>query len=118
MNTEHFKKQLEEELVRLTAELKTVSVQNPHNPSEWQPKETSIDVTNKEEDELGDKIEEYEENRGISNALEARYQQIERALDKISSGTYGVCEIGGEPIEEERLAADPAATTCIAHKDN
>jgi RNA polymerase-binding transcription factor DksA len=33
--------------------------------------------------------------------------EIDAALDRIRHGTYGVCEISGEPIEAERLAAIP-----------
>lgn len=117
MNTESFKEKLEEELATLEGELGTVGVQNPKNSSDWEAKETAIDVTNNENDELADKMEEYGENRAINDTLEVRYNQVKRALDKIRKGTYGVCEIGGEPIEEDRLAADPAATTCIAHME-
>ena len=116
MNTEHFKKRLSEEKITLEKELRTVGVQNPKNPSDWEAKEVAMDVTNNESDELADKMEEYGGNRAINDTLEIRYNQVKRALDKIASGEYGVCEIGGEPIEEERLQADPAAGTCIAHK--
>lgn len=33
--------------------------------------------------------------------------EIEQALNRISSGTYGVCEATGKPIESERLTAIP-----------
>jgi RNA polymerase-binding transcription factor DksA len=33
--------------------------------------------------------------------------EIEQALNRISTGTYGVCEATGEPIEMERLTAIP-----------
>jgi len=39
--------------------------------------------------------------------------QIERALAKISSGTYGQCESCGERIEFKRLKARPFAALCI-----
>jgi RNA polymerase-binding transcription factor DksA len=32
------------------------------------------------------------------------------ALRRIERGTYGICEISGEPIEEKRLQAIPWAT--------
>lgn len=115
MNTEHFRKRLEEELQTVEGELSSVGAQNPNNPSDWEAKETQIDVTAMQMDELGDKMEEYTQNRAINDQLEIRYNAIKSALDKISKGTYGVCEIGGEPIEEDRLDADPAARTCKAH---
>ena len=35
--------------------------------------------------------------------------EIEQALNRIMTGTYGVCEATGKPIETERLAAIPWA---------
>jgi RNA polymerase-binding transcription factor DksA len=115
MNTEHFKERLEGELKIVETELRSVGTQNPKNPKDWEAKETAIDVTAMQVDELGDKMEEYVQNRAINDQLEIRYNAIKQALEKIDKGTYGVCEIGGEPIEEERLEADPAARTCKAH---
>ena len=39
-------------------------------------------------------------------------------LKKIEAGTFGVCEISGEPIEEDRLDANPAARTNKANINN
>ena len=39
--------------------------------------------------------------------------QIENALERIRSGTYGTCEITGKPIPQTRLSALPYATLCI-----
>ncbi len=39
--------------------------------------------------------------------------QIDAALGRIADGSYGRCVSCGEPIGEARLAARPAATTCI-----
>ncbi len=43
-----------------------------------------------------------------------RLAGIDAALRKIGQGSYGRCEQCGEPIGARRLAARPAATTCIA----
>ena len=40
--------------------------------------------------------------------------QIEKALGKISEGTYGECECCGDDIHPKRLEARPLATMCIA----
>ena len=40
-------------------------------------------------------------------------KEIDKALEKIDAGTFGVCETCGNPIAEERLAAIPYATQCI-----
>ena len=57
----------------------------------------------------------HEENAAILAELEARYDQVLDALKRIDAGTYGTCRICGKEIEEARLAADPAATTCKEH---
>jgi DnaK suppressor protein len=117
MSTDRFKQKLSEELVLVERELKTVGAQNPKNPADWEGKETEMDVMSATADsnEAADKLEEYAQNRAINDQLEIRYNDIKRALDKIAQEQYGVCEIGGEPIEIERLEADPAARTCKAH---
>ena len=38
---------------------------------------------------------------------------IERALEKIGEGTYGVCDISGEEIPKARLEAMPYANTTV-----
>ena len=40
-------------------------------------------------------------------------RQIERALEKVSEGSYGVCDISGEEIPKARLDAMPYATTTV-----
>jgi DnaK suppressor protein len=39
--------------------------------------------------------------------------KIREALDRIENGTFGVCEVCGEEISEERLKARPVTTLCI-----
>ena len=38
---------------------------------------------------------------------------IDRALARINDGTYGYCEMTGEPIGVKRLAIHPTATLCV-----
>ena len=43
-----------------------------------------------------------------------RLQQVRAALKRIDDDSYGDCLRCGEPVEDKRLAADPAATLCIS----
>ncbi len=52
----------------------------------------------------------------IRTEVESELQAVEHALQRINDGTYGICEMGGEPIPLERLEARPAATLCVAHQ--
>jgi RNA polymerase-binding transcription factor len=38
---------------------------------------------------------------------------VEVALERVRDGRYGLCERCGQPIGADRLAARPAAATCI-----
>lgn len=40
-------------------------------------------------------------------------KQIDRALEKIEDGSYGICDISGEEIPAKRLDAMPYATTTV-----
>jgi DnaK suppressor protein len=40
-------------------------------------------------------------------------RQIERALEKITEGTYGICDLTGEEIPMARLEAIPYATMTV-----
>ena len=42
--------------------------------------------------------------------------KIKEALERIDSGTYGICESCGEDISEARLKARPVTTLCIECK--
>lgn len=42
-------------------------------------------------------------------------QEIDKALQRMEEGTYGLCEVCGKPIEEKRLEALPWTTLCIEH---
>jgi RNA polymerase-binding transcription factor DksA len=116
MNTEHLKEKLEAEKIQLEGELKSVGRQNPSNPKDWEatPGEHSPEA---DPNDVADTSEAFQENQAILDDLEIRYNNVTRALTKMKEGTYGTCEISGEPIEEDRLEANPAARTCKAHLD-
>ena len=42
-----------------------------------------------------------------------RLADVEAAIRNVESGIYGICETCGRPIAAERLAARPAARSCI-----
>lgn len=56
-------------------------------------------------------------NLEISNKESFVLRQVERALEKIEEGTYGVCDITGDDIPIKRLEAVPYATMTVAAQD-
>jgi DnaK suppressor protein len=59
-------------------------------------------------------------DREMEEALEGSADHVVRAVDealaRIEAGTYGICDVCGHPIPDERLAAVPYATLCIEHE--
>jgi DnaK suppressor protein len=47
--------------------------------------------------------------------LLAMLEEVRRAQQRLAEGTYGTCEVCGEPIPGGRLEARPWATRCVAH---
>jgi len=45
----------------------------------------------------------------VEQTVEVRLRNVERALQKIEEGTYGICDETGEPIPRGRLEAIPEA---------
>jgi RNA polymerase-binding protein DksA len=49
----------------------------------------------------------------LLNSAMRELKQLDAALKRLEQGTYGVCEVCGEPIAEKRLDVLPYATRCI-----
>jgi RNA polymerase-binding transcription factor len=56
---------------------------------------------------------ERERDLSIENNVRDLMQKIERALEKMDAGTYGICERCGKPIEKARVRALPYVDLCI-----
>ena len=115
METNKYKKLLEEEKAKLLKELATIGQKNSSSPTDWEAKPTNMDSDSADENEVADTIEEFEENSAVLKQLEIQLLEVESALGKIESGTYGKCNVCGNEIPENRLNANPASLTCIDH---
>lgn len=75
------------------------------------------DVQFDEESGEGDTIA-VERNRDLALASKAleMIDEIDHALSKFALGTYGICEVSGEPIPNERLEAIPWAREKVEFK--
>ncbi len=105
---EKFKKLLEEEKVFIEDELRGVASEKD---GDWIPKVEG----GYEGDDIEIKREKFIQNQAITVNLEKRLENINIALEKIIKGTYGICEVSGEKISEERLNANPSARTSREH---
>lgn len=118
MNIDTLQQKLEAEKATLTKDLRELGVQNPSAPEDWIATPEDPSTSEADQNVVADRAEDWQARQGEVDALETRLNNINRALDKIKTGRYGICEICGDPIEEERLLANPAARTNIAHIDD
>lgn len=61
--------------------------------------------------EMGRDLTQEDTDRALGADQERLLAQVERALQRMDAGTYGLSEVSGRPIPLERLEALPWATT-------
>jgi DnaK suppressor protein len=77
------------------------------------------DTGNPEADELGDEVDNAdrrnaeETGMAVDQLLRARLAALERAEARLAAGSYGRSVRSGQPIPDERLAADPLAELTV-----
>ena len=73
-----------------------------------------------EDTDLAQALSDRETSDLLVQLLDENREQVERALDRLRDGAYGICEGCGRRIPETRLRYQPAATRCVecqAHWD-
>jgi RNA polymerase-binding transcription factor DksA len=113
INIEEQKTKLAAEKLTLREDLDTLGVQDDQGG--WSVRPDEGDGVMADPVDNADITEDFEEKIARLNVLEAQYGQVLKALVAVETGTYGVCEVSGEAIREDRLMALPSATTCIDH---
>jgi DnaK suppressor protein len=63
--------------------------------------------------ELATETIERELDQSVVNHAETELVELDAAMGRLDGGTYGLCEGCGQPINEERLEAMPAARYCV-----
>lgn len=62
-------------------------------------------------------IVDRELERSELREVHAQLQAVDAALARVDAGTYGVSEVSGKPIPDERLRAVPAATRTVEEQE-
>ena len=118
MDLNEYTSKLNDEKKLLEEELSKIARRDPDNPGNWELVVEPADETSMaDKNEAADRFEDFSQTRSTEISLVERLKNVEKALEKIASGTYGICEVGGELIEEARLKANPAAITCVKHAE-
>ena len=88
--------ELDDRLTRITDDFK-----HTHIPLEKDSSEAAIQSEN-------DEVIDY-----LGNAARMERDRVREAIARIDKGEYGICELCGEDIKKERLAAVPYTSMCI-----
>lgn len=56
------------------------------------------------------------ERLGLVETLKGQLSEVDRALERIADGTYGICAECGREIPAARLEARPESTLCVECK--
>lgn len=110
MDTNKFKEVLLSEQTLLEGELKNIAHFNDET-NQWEATPDTDLMNMSDDNDAADRFEDFEERTSMLKTLQARLTDVKDALTKIENGTYGICEVSGEPIEADRLEANPAART-------
>ena len=105
--------QLLAEKTRLAHDLGEFSKQNPKNVEDYDAKFPNM---GDKEDENAEEVATYSTNLTLERTLEGSLRDVEHALVRIGKGTYGTCKYCNKEIDEKRLRARPASSSCVECK--
>lgn len=66
--------------------------------------------------DIGTELFERGKDLALNEADEARLKRINRALERMEKGEYGICDVCGREIPVERLEALPETAHCVEHE--
>ncbi len=102
------------EKTMLEGELEKFARPNPDNPDKY---EAQIEDVGDDESETVSEVEQYTLDLSLGETLEKSLRDVNKALDSIKKGTYGICKYCKNPIDIARLKVRPTSTACIPCKN-
>jgi RNA polymerase-binding protein DksA len=112
IDTDQYRRRLEDERARLTNAVQFLERENPGS-LEDELGEVSAGGTDNHLGDTATATYDRELDEGLEEGAQQTLADIDAALRKIEEGSYGTCEVCGEPIGAERLSAIPWARLCI-----
>ena len=112
MDSDVARQRLDEERVRLEETKATFDDEHLRDESE-DDSISELSSIDQHPADIGTETFEREKDLSILEQVEAELADVEHALRRLEDGTYGTCEACGQPIDEARLEALPAARFCL-----
>lgn len=103
---------LKKELLRLQDELTLTQVSTD---VEGSPQEETGELSTYDNHpaDMGTELYDREKDRALNEHASEELEKVQKALEKMKNGSYGVCEECGKEIPFERLEAIPYTTFCV-----
>ena len=112
IDTDKYRVRLEEERARLTNAVQFLERENAGS-IEDELGEVSAGGTDNHLADTASATYDRELDEGLEEGAQQTLDDIDAALRRIEEGSYGTCEVCGEPIGAARLSAIPWARLCI-----
>jgi len=109
MNAKELKK-FKEQLIRLREELLSLVQKTTENEREYPSSEVGDSIDQAADSSARELLFE------LNHSERRKLEDIDRALQKIEQGRFGICEKCGDRISRKRLQAVPYAHFCIKCK--
>ena len=116
-NTTTHKTKLLAEKATLEEELGSIALFNTETGM-WEATPDQDMMGEIDDNDAADRFEDFESRSGMVTTLQSRLTNVEKALQNIEAGTYGICEVCNKKIESNRLDAVPSAKTCKEHMND
>ena len=113
---EEFVEQQRQRLLELKAELE--QMRDGMSDDQRDRGEDEGDYTEHDSGDGSQQIFTREMDATMGGRFERRLEDVNRALEKVEEGSYGVCEDTGDPIPKGRLEAMPEAIRTVEAQQN
>lgn len=107
------KTSLEELKIRLKNELGNIASKDTHTASHVT---AAFPKYGNDEDDNAREVADYTTNKPLEISLEKTLVDVNKALDRLAKGNYGICKYCDQPIAEKRLLARPTSSACVSCK--
>lgn len=100
------RKHLVSEKAKIEATLLSLQSQDPFSDPDRLNDNAASDTEAKEESS-------HERMEALEKELRSHLEEVEKALERVESGTYGRCQSCQQLIDADRLAVKPTALSCV-----
>lgn len=97
----------------LQEELSHIAKKSSHASGDY---DTVMSDYGDKDDENAMEVAEFTANKPLEISLEKTLRDVQKSLERVDKGTYGVCKYCDQMIDEKRLLARPTSSACVSCK--